>query len=174
MSKTLILQGSDRRDGDTQRLVSLAFEPSHVTEIYLLDHTVDYYRYERAEHSDDFLAIAEAMSRADVIVFATPVYWYAMSGRMKVLFDRLTDLLSLNKALGRGLKGRRTCLLACGVDAALPEGFEVPFKRTSDYFEMRYLGALYAQASPDGGLLSNPSERALSFGRRVCEDGSGK
>ena len=40
---------------------------------------------------DDFLGVAEAMVDAEAILFATPVYWYSMSGRLKRFFDRLTD-----------------------------------------------------------------------------------
>lgn len=38
--------------------------------------------------NDDANAIVEKMIQADVIVFATPVYFYEMSGQMKTLLDR--------------------------------------------------------------------------------------
>jgi multimeric flavodoxin WrbA len=60
------------------------------------------------------------MIEHDAIVFATPVYWYAMSGLMKVLFDRFTDLVTVRKDLGRRLRGRRVFLIACGTDPDLP------------------------------------------------------
>jgi NAD(P)H-dependent FMN reductase len=37
---------------------------------------------------DDADLIGEKMIRADVIVFATPVYFYSMDGELKVLIDR--------------------------------------------------------------------------------------
>lgn len=42
--------------------------------------------------SDDALAIAEAMKRADVIAFATPIYYYEMSGQLKTMLDRANSL----------------------------------------------------------------------------------
>ena len=33
--------------------------------------------------------------------------------------------------------------MAVGIDQKLPEGFEIPFKRTADYFEMNYKGCAY-------------------------------
>ena len=48
---------------------------------------------------DEFLKIIQAMIESDVIVFATPVYWYAMSGSMKIFFDRFSDLISLKNFL---------------------------------------------------------------------------
>lgn len=41
---------------------------------------------------DDVDAIAEKMRAADVVVWATPVYYYEMCGQMKTLIDRLNPL----------------------------------------------------------------------------------
>lgn len=41
---------------------------------------------------DDAAAIAERMLHADVLVFATPIYYYEMSGQMKTLLDRANPL----------------------------------------------------------------------------------
>lgn len=43
---------------------------------------------------DDANAIVEKMGAADVICFATPVYYYEMSGQMKTLLDRANPLYS--------------------------------------------------------------------------------
>lgn len=43
---------------------------------------------------DDAPAIVEAMRQADVICFATPIYYYEMSGQMKTLLDRANPLYS--------------------------------------------------------------------------------
>ena len=42
--------------------------------------------------SDDAVAIARKMHDAQVIVFATPIYYYEMSGQMKTLLDRANSL----------------------------------------------------------------------------------
>lgn len=41
------------------------------------------------------------------------------------------------------MKGKKTFLFATGSDEALPIGFEVPFLKTSEYFEMKYEGVKY-------------------------------
>lgn len=41
---------------------------------------------------DDAIQITEKMCNADVIVFATPIYYYEMSGQMKTLLDRANSL----------------------------------------------------------------------------------
>lgn len=42
--------------------------------------------------SDDASDIAEKMGQADVLVFATPIYYYEMSGQMKTMLDRANPL----------------------------------------------------------------------------------
>lgn len=43
---------------------------------------------------DDADVIAQKMCAADVIAFATPVYYYGMSGQMKTMLDRANPLFS--------------------------------------------------------------------------------
>ena len=43
---------------------------------------------------DDANLIAEKMLNADVICYATPIYYYEMAGQMKTLLDRMNPLFS--------------------------------------------------------------------------------
>ena len=43
---------------------------------------------------DDVPAILESVLNADVVCWATPIYYYEMSGQMKVLIDRLNPMFS--------------------------------------------------------------------------------
>ena len=47
---------------------------------------------------DDANTIVEKMGNADVICFATPVYYYEMAGQMKTLLDRANPLYSSDYA----------------------------------------------------------------------------
>ncbi len=92
------------------------------------------------------MQVVEQMLLHNVIILATPVYWYSMSGYMKVFFDRLTDVVSSQKQLGRQLKGKRVGLLAISNSDALPEGFEIPFSNTAKYLGMNYLGCFFSSS----------------------------
>ena len=145
VNEKLMLLASARKNSDTEKFLAKAFERDPYTLVDLLDSVIAPYRYDgRYPPDDDFFRIAEWMTRHEMIVFATPVYWYAMSGLMKNFFDRLTDLITIRKDLGRQLKGRKTLLLAVGADEELPEGFEIPFKLTSEYLGMVFTGKLYS------------------------------
>ncbi len=59
---------------------------------------------------DDSREITEKMLNADVIVFATPVYYYSMCGQLKTLLDRANPLY------GSDYKFRDVYLLATAAD----------------------------------------------------------
>ena len=61
---------------------------------------------------DDAVEIAEKMGRAEVIAFATPIYYYEMSGQMKTLLDRSNPLFPSDYAF------RDIYLLATAADSA--------------------------------------------------------
>lgn len=165
MSVVTIL-GSARGESDTQALLEAMLAGRLATRIDLRDLDIQQYEYAGAMDRDDFGTVVEALIAHTRIVFATPVYWYAMSGRMKVLFDRFSDLVTVRKDLGRQLKGRTVFVLACGSEAQLPNGFEVPFLETAAYLDMTYGGVFYAQTTKQGIPVSTRAA-AAAFRDRV-------
>jgi multimeric flavodoxin WrbA len=142
--KPLVILASARKESDTRAFVNRVFAGTDHKLIDLLDWPVAPYNYSNNYPEEDaFLEIAGELLRHQVIVFATPVYWYAMSGLLKIFFDRFTDLVTTKKQIGRQLKGKSTLLLAVGADEELPDGFEIPFKCTSAYLDMAYRGCIY-------------------------------
>jgi multimeric flavodoxin WrbA len=142
--KPLVILGSARKQGDTSKFVNKVFDQLDHTLIDLLDFSISPYDYSgNYPVTDDFFRLTDMLLQHRVIVFATPVYWYAMSGPMKTFFDRLTDLVTIKKQQGRELQGKYTWLIAVGTDPELPDGFEMPFKLTSGYLNMIYEGAIY-------------------------------
>ena len=65
---------------------------------------------ERCIIQDDVNAIVQKMLSADVLVFATPIYFYEMSGQMKTLLDRSNPLFPEDYAF------REIYLLAASAD----------------------------------------------------------
>ncbi len=142
--KTLVILGTARDDSNTLMAIKKLCPFKDYELVDLRNYRIGNYQYNhQLNDGDDFSRIANKMLAADNIVFATPVYWYAMSGVMKIFFDRLTELLSTYKSIGKSLKGKKTFLIAAGTDADLPPGFEVPFRMTSEYFDMHFENAFY-------------------------------
>ncbi|GAB3197555.1 multimeric flavodoxin WrbA [Pontibacter aydingkolensis] len=150
----LVILGSARKDSDTRKLVDRLFKDKIFILADLLDYEINNYSYTHDyPGSDDFLKVVEQMIQHEQIVFATPVYWYAMSGIMKTFFDRLTDIITIHKNLGKQLAGKETFLLAVGSDDTLPVGFSEPFELTSAYFDMQFRATYYASTNAVKGKL---------------------
>ena len=148
MSEILIINGSARFSGDTQKFISKLTEGIEFDQLNLSEHYFLPYNYDNQYPPEDqFEVFAKEILFHKHIIFATPVYWYAMSGRMKNLFDRLTDWVTLNKDAGRNLKGKTVKLLAVGTDGDLPDGFTTPFFMTANYMQMIYQGHQYFNAN---------------------------
>jgi len=142
--RVLVIVGSTRRNSRTEKAVDelcpyKKFEMVHLCELEIRQY--DYMHELNAD--DDFESIVEKLRDVDVIVFASPVYWYSMSGRMKVFFDRMTELLSTYKDVGRSLRGKECWVIATGAEAAAPKGFEDAFRLTAGYFHLEYKSLIY-------------------------------
>lgn len=94
-----ILSSSPRRGGNSETLCEQfrkgAEEAGHRVEmININDCDIHYFNkteYVRGEEdaADDYaLTVINKMADADVIVLASPVYFYSMTGQMKILIDR--------------------------------------------------------------------------------------
>jgi NAD(P)H-dependent FMN reductase len=107
-TKPLILIGSARHDSDTKKLAHVLFPAGSVKIVDLLDYIIYPYSYEGLYPADDeFSEVCEIIRQHEKVVFCTPVYWYAMSGLMKIFFDRLTDLVTIQKKTGRSMAGKK-------------------------------------------------------------------
>ena len=98
--KVLVLAASFRKHGNSDLLcdefIRGAQEAGHqVEKIYINDKNINYCRgcgvcntTHKCIQKDDMAEILDKMIGADVIVMATPVYFYTMNGQMKTLIDR--------------------------------------------------------------------------------------
>jgi multimeric flavodoxin WrbA len=146
-SEVLVILGSSREDSNTLTAVKNLCPFAEYELLDLRNFNINHYNYDhKINATDDFHSIASKLDVAHTVIFATPVYWYSMTGRMKVLFDRFTELLSTYKEVGKRLRTKKCYVISCGTDAELPEGFEVPFRLTAKYFNMEYCGALYLKS----------------------------
>jgi multimeric flavodoxin WrbA len=167
MARPLVILGSAQPDGETRRAVDIAFAPGTADLIILPNHAVGGYDYAHANAADSFASLADRMAAAPSIIFATPVYWYAMSAPLKIFFDRLTDLTENLKSTGRMLAGKSAWLIATGTDEDLPDGFEVPFARTARYFAMEWRGSCYLYTGSDTGRRRAGETALQRFGAQV-------
>ena len=97
--KVRIISSSPRRGGNSETLAAAFAEGAQaaghqVETVYLREKQIGYCKGCFACHElghcvlrDDAAAIIAKMHDADVLVFATPVYYYCVSGQLKTLLD---------------------------------------------------------------------------------------
>lgn len=100
--KVIVLSGSPRKGGNSDLLcdqfIAGAQKAGHETEkIFICDKKINYCTgcgaclngKNKCPQKDDMAGILEKLVSADVIVMATPVYFYTMDAQMKTLIDRV-------------------------------------------------------------------------------------
>ena len=104
MSRVLIIETSLRAKSNSDILAQKAAEGAkdaghEVEVISLKGKTIGFCRgcfvcqnTQKCVLKDDAVMIAEKAKEADTLLFATPIYYYEMSGQMKTLLDRLNPL----------------------------------------------------------------------------------
>lgn len=111
MSKKVLIIGTSLRKNSNSDALANAFlqgaeySGNIVEMIRLADKTIGFckgclacQKTQKCVIGDDANAIAEKMRTADAIVFATPIYYYEMSGQMKTLLDRANPLYASDYA----------------------------------------------------------------------------
>lgn len=100
----LVLSSSPRKNGNSDILcnqfVKGAEESGHnVKKVYVSDMKINFCTgcgscnsTGKCVQNDDMTEMYEKLQKADVIVFATPVYFYSMAAQLKVFIDRLAPV----------------------------------------------------------------------------------
>ena len=150
MKNGVILLGSSNSIGETFAVCKYLSDKTNFPIIDLKSKFIKPFDYEFENNHDDFIPlIKEIVSNYEIIIFATPVYWYTMSGTMKIFFDRLSDCLKTEKETGRKLRGKQMAVLSCGSDKVLKNGFYMPFIETANYLGIKYVGEAHCWLEQD-------------------------
>lgn len=150
MNKTIIIMGSSNPIGDTYKVCKSVVDKHNFKFQDLNELVIMPYDYDHENRDDDFLGFMRHVVKSyDTIILATPVYWYSMSGIMKNFLDRFTDLLTIEKDLGRQLRGKSLLAFSVSNSDDCPEEYPMPFKRSADYLGMHWKGYTHFPVDED-------------------------
>lgn len=176
--KVLIISSSPRKGGNSETLAAAfakgALEAGNEVEtIYLREKQYDFckgcfacHKLGRCVINDDAVEVAAKMHDADVLVFATPVYYYSVSGQLKTMLDRANPLFDTDYAFTKAY------LLAAAAEDE-PETAEGAVKAVQgwvDCFERCELAeTVFAGGVNDvGDIDGHPAlERAYQVGKNI-------
>jgi multimeric flavodoxin WrbA len=146
-NRKVIIVGSSRSNGNTTKIVDEIATQYNIDVINLNDYKFSYYDYESKNREDDFLPLIKLIiEKYDTLIFATPVYWYSMSGIMKVFFDRFSDLIRIEKETGRELRGKNFAVISNSHESEIDFDFYIPFRKSAEYLGMKYIGEKHFNA----------------------------
>ena len=170
MKKIVILNGSPRRNGNTSALVKAFTQGAEsagntVTEFFLDSMEIHGCRGCFGGHSsqecpcvqkDDMSQIYPAVKESDVVVLATPLYYWNMSGQIRTAIDRL---FALEEGDGNLLRGheRASALLM----AAEGNGFDdvlLYYNHLVEHLRWKNLGHVLAGGNGDIGDIEGKPE----------------
>ena len=179
--KVVILNGSPRKNGNTAALVKAftqgAESAGHtVTEFFLGGMDIHGCKGCFGGHSsrecpcvqqDDMNKIYPAVKDSDVVVLASPLYYWTMSGQLRTALDRLFALEEGDGNLLRG-NGRGSALPA----AAAGHGFEdavLYFDHLMGHLRWKNLGKVLCGGVMDVGDIQGRKEldEARALGRSI-------
>lgn len=122
--------------------------------------------------NDEASPAISKMAEVDVIVMATPLYFFSASAQIKVIFDRMFALYKWdNKAntMQTVLKGKTFAVIASAFEDVGLDALLEPFKLTADYSDMKFASLLIPNAGVSGGIKdkSDIRQKAIEFGKRL-------
>lgn len=187
--KIFILSGSPKKNGNTAALVEwftegaisrgaqvevlstafLKFKCPGCTSCRLCQKQESY----RCIIDDDANIALKKMISADVIVMATPLYFFAASAQLKVIIDRMFSLYkwdNVASTMKTALEGKTLVLLASAYENIGLDALEKPFVLIANYTGMGFESLLAPNAGESGEIRrrSDIRKKAGALGEKVA------
>jgi multimeric flavodoxin WrbA len=168
MLSTIALFSSSRRLGNTGRLIDRIALELDIEVVDLAGQRISSFDYDHLNRDDDFEPLMKRVLAHDQIIFATPIYWYAVSPAMKVFLDRISDLLELPDLLpeGRRLREKNAYVACTSIGNEPSAAFMGAFLETFDYLGMHFGGVAHVNCQ-DGYLPAIHDSEAVAFATHV-------
>ena len=174
----LILSGSPRKGGNTDLLVEAfvkgATQKHHVEVVSVRDYKVSpcmgcnacfMSKDNTCAQKDDMTIIYEKMAVANMLVIASPVYFYGLSAQLKSVIDRCHNPIRDTFPI------KKTAILLVGA-ATLPELFDsilTQYQLCLDFFKLKDAGRVLVRGVKDKGDIKNTNalNEAFELGQTI-------
>lgn len=175
MGKVVILVGSVRKSGNTELLAKAfakgAMKNNDVEIISVADIKVNPCRgcnscflneSKKCVQADDMIAIYDKLKKADVLVVASPVYFYGISAQLKAIIDRLhTPMRNMFK-----IKKLALLLVGAATLTNMFDAIKMQYQLILNYFNLEDLGAITVSGVKNKGDIKGniALEKAYELG----------
>lgn len=178
MNRIIVLVGSMRKGGNTDLLAKAFADGAGKNNIVEIVSVADYKVnpcigcnscFAREGHqcfqNDDMTKIYDKLKTADMLVIASPVYFYGISAQLKAIIDRL------HTPMRNDFKIKKLALLLVGA-AVLPELFDpikLQYQLVLNFFHLENSGTVFVKGVKDKGDIQTTDalERAYHLGLSI-------
>ena len=176
--KIVVLQGSPNKKGSTHILADCFRQGAEAA-----GHTVEFIDATHAKihpctgcvhcgyegpcvQKDDVESIRKKILGADMLVFATPLYYYGMSAQLKILIDRFC---AFNSSMQRKHMKSALLTVAWNSDSWTFEALEAHYKTLVRYLNLTDMGMVlgYGCGTPSMTEHSKYPQQAYQLGNRL-------
>jgi NAD(P)H-dependent FMN reductase len=165
MKKILILCGSGRRHGNSEKLADAFIKGAAfhngITKMTLADKKIAPCRncnYCQEHHGecairDDMQEIIIALQNNDILVLCSPVYYLGFSAQLKAVIDRTYA----ESAIGRKIQSAILLSVAAKKEAFVSDCMRNAYRQLCDYLGFQNLGMISAQGFENPNDIENSS-----------------
>ena len=188
--KIVFVQGSPRKDGNTRSMAGVAMDAArgNGAEVAEIDATrlefkvpgcIACYRCQQSEAfacavGDPLADSVATLPGYDVIVMATPIYWWSFTAQIKMFIDRMYSLskFSENGDIRTALADKTFALLATG-GGGLADNLELlerQWRQPAEMMGRPFHACLFPDTPPQAGALMEDAAavaKAVAFGKML-------
>lgn len=175
--KIVVLNGSPRKGGNTEMLANSFIKGASINNEVELISVTDYRvnpcigcnscfnrEKNRCCQNDDMQIIYEKLMNAELVVIASPVYFYGLSAQLKAIIDRL------HTPMRNEFKIKKLALILVGA-ATLPEMFDsikIQYQLVLNFFHLEDAGVILSRGAKEKGEVNiEDIERAYLLGEAM-------
>ncbi|MFB4166820.1 flavodoxin family protein [Virgibacillus sp. JSM 102003] len=160
-----IIYGGTRENGNTEMLTDQAVQGLSVEKIYLSNydiHPIEDLRHTQGgfqEVDDDYNSIIDRIIPHDILVFATPIYWFGMSGTLKNFIDRWSQTMrdASYPHFKTSMASKKAYVIAVGGDNPYFKGLPLiqQFQYIFDFIGTSFEDYIIGEANRPGDILQD-------------------
>ncbi|MFD2924713.1 flavodoxin family protein [Halobacillus naozhouensis] len=158
-----VIYGGTRSNGNTEQLTERVIGEMEAEKILLKDYDIkpieDYRHHEAGfpKVEDDYKQLIDRMLSHDVVIFATPIYWYGMSGTLKNFIDRWSQSMKEYPNFKKKMSEMQTYIVAVGGDAPFIKGLPLvqQFHYIFSFAGASFEGYVLGEGNKPGEILQD-------------------
>ncbi|WP_412989658.1 flavodoxin family protein [Pediococcus siamensis] len=160
--RILLISASSRQHSNSQALAHLVLQNIAYKEIELRKVRIEKITDHREDNqwtasTDAFYQLMKRVEAADLLVLATPVYWYGASATLMAFIERWSELLATQPDFRTRMAGKNLILVVVGGDHPKTKSLHIvtQFREIANFLSLRFDHALIGCANHENTITND-------------------